>query len=297
MPINPDAVGSKGEPGEHTWTSKDALLYALGVGCRRRRPASRARVHHREHGRHDPAGAAHHGGRARRAAAAARWPTSASFNPAMLVHGEQAIELFSPIPCRGHRQHGGRGRRHLRQGQGRGGGHRGHLDRRRHRPAAVHDAGLAVHPGRGRLGRRPWPVRTRGTCRPTASPTTSVTYPTRTDQALIYRLSGDRNPLHSDPSFAAMGGFDRPILHGLCTYGFTGRALLHALCDGDPTRFTADGGPVLVTGAAGRVADRQDVGRRQPGRVPDQRRRRPNRPRRRPGHLQPEERAWTYDEW
>ena len=53
----------------------------------------------------------------------------------------------------------------------------------------------------------------------------------------MYRLSGDRNPLHSDPSFAAMGGFDRPILHGLCTYGFTGRALLHTLCDSDPARF------------------------------------------------------------
>jgi acyl dehydratase len=57
------------------------------------------------------------------------------------------------------------------------------------------------------------------------------------DQALVYRLSGDRNPLHSDPEFAKLAGFDRPILHGLCTYGFTGRALLHGLCDGDPARF------------------------------------------------------------
>ena len=64
-----------------------------------------------------------------------------------------------------------------------------------------------------------------------------MTYATREDQALTYRLSGDRNPLHSDPSFAAIGGFDRPILHGLCTYGFTGRALLHSLCDSDPSRF------------------------------------------------------------
>jgi acyl dehydratase len=64
-----------------------------------------------------------------------------------------------------------------------------------------------------------------------------VRYETRFDQALTYRLSGDRNPLHSDPSFAQMGGFDRPILHGLCTYGFTGRALLHTLCGSDPARF------------------------------------------------------------
>ena len=64
-----------------------------------------------------------------------------------------------------------------------------------------------------------------------------VSYDVREDQALLYRLSGDRNPLHSDPYFAKLGGFDRPILHGLCSYGFSGRALLHALCDDEPARF------------------------------------------------------------
>ena len=64
-----------------------------------------------------------------------------------------------------------------------------------------------------------------------------MTYTTKPDQALVYRLSGDRNPLHADPGFAKAAGFDRPILHGLCTYGFTGRALLHALSGSDPTRF------------------------------------------------------------
>jgi acyl dehydratase len=72
---------------------------------------------------------------------------------------------------------------------------------------------------------------------PTRKPDHEVTYATREDQALTYRLSGDRNPLHSDPAFAKMAGFDRPILHGLCTYGFTGRALLHTLCGSDPSRF------------------------------------------------------------
>jgi acyl dehydratase len=74
---------------------------------------------------------------------------------------------------------------------------------------------------------------------PDRAPDHEVTYTTREDQALTYRLSGDRNPLHSDPSFAKMGGFEKPILHGLCTYGFTGRALLHTLCDSDPSRFKA----------------------------------------------------------
>jgi acyl dehydratase len=84
---------------------------------------------------------------------------------------------------------------------------------------------------------------------PDREPDDEVTYPTRIDQALTYRLSGDRNPLHSDPKFAAMAGFPRPILHGLCTYGFTGRALLHTLCGGDPARFRSMSGrfssPVL----------------------------------------------------
>jgi acyl dehydratase len=72
---------------------------------------------------------------------------------------------------------------------------------------------------------------------PTRSPDVVVTYVTRTDQALLYRLSGDRNPLHSDPTFATRAGFSRPILHGLCSYGFTGRALVHSLCGSDPARF------------------------------------------------------------
>jgi acyl dehydratase len=69
------------------------------------------------------------------------------------------------------------------------------------------------------------------------APDHAVTYQTRPDQALLYRLNGDRNPLHSDPTFARGGGFDGPILHGLCSFGFTGRALLAALCDNDPERF------------------------------------------------------------
>lgn len=59
---------------------------------------------------------------------------------------------------------------------------------------------------------------------------------TSEDQAMIYRLSGDYNPLHIDPEVAKAGGFDQPILHGLCTYGVVGRALVQSLCSGDPKR-------------------------------------------------------------
>ena len=60
-----------------------------------------------------------------------------------------------------------------------------------------------------------------------------------TNQAQLYRLSGDYNPLHIDPQAARFGGFDAPILHGLCTYGHCGQLLLGALCDGDASRFSA----------------------------------------------------------
>lgn len=59
---------------------------------------------------------------------------------------------------------------------------------------------------------------------------------TRPEQALLYRLSGDRNPLHTDPAVARAAGFTRPVLHGLCAYGIVCRALLALACGNDPTR-------------------------------------------------------------
>ncbi|MBT2429835.1 MaoC family dehydratase N-terminal domain-containing protein [Streptomyces sp. ISL-112] len=74
---------------------------------------------------------------------------------------------------------------------------------------------------------------------PDRDPDRTVERPIREDQALLYRLSGDWNPLHADPAFAERAGFDRPILHGLCTYGMTLKAVADTLLDGDVSRIAA----------------------------------------------------------
>ena len=76
---------------------------------------------------------------------------------------------------------------------------------------------------------------------PERAPDVEIDIPVLPQQALLYRLCGDRNPLHSDPGFAAAAGFPRPILHGLCTYGMTCKALVDTVLDGDTTRVRSYG--------------------------------------------------------
>jgi acyl dehydratase len=73
---------------------------------------------------------------------------------------------------------------------------------------------------------------------PERAPDFRVEERTSAEQAFLYRLSGDHNPLHVDPEIAEQAGFDRPILHGLCTYGYVGRAVVNAVGGGDPARLT-----------------------------------------------------------
>ncbi len=77
---------------------------------------------------------------------------------------------------------------------------------------------------------------------PDRAPDLEVAMPILPQQALLYRLCGDRNPLHSDPEFAAAAGFSQPILHGLCTYGMTCKAIVDAVLDGDAGAVAAYGG-------------------------------------------------------
>ncbi|WP_431044703.1 MaoC/PaaZ C-terminal domain-containing protein [Streptomyces sp. P1-3] len=74
---------------------------------------------------------------------------------------------------------------------------------------------------------------------PAREPDHTLLRPIREDQALLYRLSGDWNPLHADPGFAARAGFDKPILHGLCTYGIALKAVVDTVLDGEVARVRA----------------------------------------------------------
>ena len=86
---------------------------------------------------------------------------------------------------------------------------------------------------------------------------------TRPEQAMIYRLSADRNPLHIDPEVAKAAGYPRPILHGLGTFGVVGHALLKSVCDYDPARVRVVRRAVLGAGVSGRDHPHRDVARRQ----------------------------------
>ena len=234
MPLNPDAVGAKGEPRTISWNSKDALLYAVGIGAGQSDlPFTTENTQNVQQVVY-PTFAVVAGSGSSRGGTSAMGQIG-SFNFAMLVHGSQAITLHRPIPVEAEA---------VSQDE----------------VVAMYDKGKAaivVTENEVTLasGEPLWKTRSSAFIRgeggwggdrgpsgpqndpPDTAPDHEVTLQTGPDQAFVYRLSGDRNPLHTDPSFAAMGGFDRPILHGLCTYGFTGRALLGALCDNDVTRF------------------------------------------------------------
>ncbi|MGC9537460.1 MaoC/PaaZ C-terminal domain-containing protein [Streptomyces sp. UG1] len=236
MPIDETLVGNTTPPVRRVWTASDAMLYAVAVGAGQ--PDPLAELEFTTENSQD---------RPQRVL-----PTFANValrpnRPTLpddvdlgrMLHAEQAFELYDALPADGEVETDSR-------------------------ISAVYDKGsgalvVSEAVARDTAGKPLATIRTSqffrgaggfggprgagsGWEKPTGRPDHVVTYRTRPEQALLYRLTGDRNPLHSDPVLSARVGFARPILHGMCTYGFTGRALLHAAADSDPKRFRAMSG-------------------------------------------------------
>jgi acyl dehydratase len=161
--------------------------------------------------------------------------STVEINPVMLLHGEQRIKLIKPIPTEGKLTTSGKvasvydkGKGALMQVEAETKDEQGEV-------LFVNRSGVFLR-GAGGFGGERGPEA--GNKAPDRAPDKSVEMQTLPIQAMIYRLSGDRNPLHVDPAFAKMAGYDTPILHGLCTYGHVGRAVLSEYCDNDPARMT-----------------------------------------------------------
>ncbi|MGG5890404.1 MaoC/PaaZ C-terminal domain-containing protein [Falsiroseomonas sp. HC035] len=155
-----------------------------------------------------------------------------------LVAGEQFVELHAPLPTEGEIIGRSRVTGLVDRGAGKGAllyTERDILDAGSGRLLAT-VGGTTFLRGDGGFGGPDGPIR-RLPAEPDSPPTITLDLPTRPEMALLYRLNGDHNPLHSDPALAARAGFPRPILHGLGTFGVVGRALLGRVCDGDSGKF------------------------------------------------------------
>ena len=237
MPIDPSvAIGADLGTREFSWTESDVLLYHPGVGAGSRPGDSTS-------------------------PGALRWtfddqhlqvlpsfgvvvPTFHETSPPSLdlpgcdidlsqvVHGSQAVEITDAIPTSGSASL----TTHITDVWDKG------------KAAVIWQEGVATSPA----GRELWRVRSsifvrgeggfggdRGASTavdvPAREPDAVLTYDVTPQQALLYRLCGDRNPLHADPAFASAAGFPAPILHGLCTYGIVLREVIDHLLGGDAT--------------------------------------------------------------
>ena len=229
-----DAPGPWGDPVSISYDRRDVLLYAVGIGCRDLRF-----VYER------------HAGFAVFPTFAIRWggagaPLDTALVPSspgpLNIDAERYLELVKPLPAAG--AVSVRSRVVGVHPRGRGNGFvefesevtdaDGDVCVRmvngsfRRGVRALGD--IEPFEGAGRTFSQKLPV-------PEREPDVAKTVTIADNQAHIYRLSGDYNPLHIDPESARFGGFDAPILHGLCTFGHCADALLGALAEGDPARF------------------------------------------------------------
>jgi len=156
-----------------------------------------------------------------------------SFNPMMLLHGEQDLVLHKPLPARAKVENTGRVAAVYDKGKGALLVIESETKDETGEPLCTNRFSAFIR-GEGGFGGEPGPQP--GNKPPGREPDVVAESPTLPQQALLYRLSGDKNPLHVDPNMAALGGFDRPILHGLCSFGIVCKAAVDNALDGDVTK-------------------------------------------------------------
>jgi acyl dehydratase len=229
QPLSADLVGRSFEPIETSWDSKAVLLYACGVGARP--PEELDFLFEGKGPKVLPTFAVVPG----MLAMGSLFAAGIEINPMMILHGEQGIELHREIPPDCKARVTGRISEVWDKEKAAVLGCEGVVEDD-DGPLFTTKATLFVR-GAGGFGGERGPSNADKNAVPDRAPDHVVEDVTRLEQAAVYRLSGDRNPLHIDPSFATMAGYEVPFLHGLCTYGFVGRAILHTLCGSDPARF------------------------------------------------------------
>ena len=232
MPIDVSkALGAKLGEGQYSWTKDQVILYHLGVGAGV--PATDARELEYTYEKNLKVlpsfgvipvfGALGGLGNA----------PGLEFNFAMLLHGEQEIEIHQPIPPEATVTSEGEISAIYDKGKAALVVLEVKTRDEANKPLFTNRFSLFLR-GEGGFGGESGPKA--GNKPPERDPDGVVESTTLPQQALLYRLSGDKNPLHADPEFAKIGGFDRPIIHGLCSYGVVCKAIVDAVLDGDVSK-------------------------------------------------------------
>ena len=228
MPIDPKkALGAQLGEGKYTWTKDQVILYHLGVGAGVP-PTDRGELEYTyeknlkvlpSFGVIPVFGAL--GGLGN--------TPGLTFNFAMLLHGEQDLQIHQPIPPEATITNRGKVAELWDKGKACLCVLQVDSSDASGRPLFTNRFGLFLR-GEGGFGGESGPKA--GNTPPERAPDGVIESRSLPQQALLYRLSGDKNPLHADPDFAKIGGFDRPILHGLCSYGIVCKAVVDGVLGG-----------------------------------------------------------------
>jgi acyl dehydratase len=238
MPIDPEkARGQSLGKTESSYTKDDVILYHLGVGAGV--PATdpnELEYTYEKNLKVLPSFAVVAGSRQRAKRTGVRGLTDlpgVSFNMALMLHGEQDVEIHKTLPVESEISSEsriadvfdkGKAALLIMEGQTKDGNGE---------PLYTTRSSLFIR-GEGGFGGASGPKSSNAP--PDRAPDGVIETSTLPQQALLYRLNGDKNPLHADPEFAKMGGFDKPITHGLCSYGIACKVIVDNVLGGDTTK-------------------------------------------------------------